>query len=122
MFSFLLKLPSFLWGKEPVAGASQVFDQIDPGCQMMLCRNRKLAAALNQLGERLKSHPEIHRVHLEHVVDPESGWQQLFVRSSTSLSLDDAMKLEDEVVNSISQAQWSLFKNVCITIEETPDD
>ena len=123
MFSLLMKLPSFLWGKAPVMQASQVFEQVDPGCLKILRHMPKKADALILLGERIRKNPHIMGMRLEHEVDPESGRELIFLQVKSNLSLDDAMDLESEIINSIAKKQWSkLFKDTCITVEARDDD
>ena len=106
----------------PAPDLNQVFDQIDPGCHEMMCHKRSLKAGLCELGERIKSHPQISGVHLGYAVDPENGREVIIAEASSNLTLDDASKFEDEVLADVSKSTWWLHENVIIHIGQGCDD
>ena len=122
MLSYLSKLQPFPLRRRATVGVRLAFDQADPECQKMLLGNNKLVVAINYLCEHIKSYPQVSGVRLAHVVDAETEWEQIFVRANTDLPMEEAMKLEDEIVESISEAHWLLLKDVAIVVEQRHGD
>ena len=122
MLSYLSKLQPFPLRRRATVGVRLAFDQADPGCQKMLRGDRKLAAGIRQLGAHIRAYPQVSGVRLAHVVDAETEWEQIFVRADTDLPMEEAMKLEGEIVESISEAHWLLLKDVAIVVEQRHDD
>ena len=60
----------------------------------------------------IRTRPTVEGLSLRYERDAETGWEQIFVSMATSLDTDDALDLEEEVVNSIADEDWDRFSSV----------
>ncbi len=95
---------------------SSLLDLADVQCRWLLTKNLELYAALTSVCQQIQLRPEVESLRLSYVKDPESGWEQIFVRISANLSVDEELALENQIVDDIPDRHWQHFSAVAFSV------
>ena len=98
------------------APQSSLLDLADVQCRWLLSKNLELYAALTSVCQQIQRRPEVESLRLSYVKDPESGWEQIFVRISANLSVDEELALENQIVDDIPDRHWQHFSAVAFSV------
>ena len=105
-----------LIGTTYTAHQNSLMDFADVQCQRLLTKKLELFAALTSVCQQIRHRPEVESLRLSYVKDPESGWEQIFVRISANLSVDAELALEDQIVDDIPERYWQHFGAVAFSV------
>ena len=93
-----------------------VFDSIDENSLAFLRSNPSALEAVNAVSRQIRDKYDISGIRLVYFSDPEEDLERVFVNVETSLLGEEALDLEDEIVESISDNLWVALESIAFTV------